>query len=109
MKTQEKIKKLRDKGLKVDVLHYRVHPLRSSLGRYFRGKGFLAEEPTPVEVETEKPNTKGGSTEVYIHKDGNLLAHGEALCSDRDTFSYKVGSTIALGRALKEYNASAGN
>lgn len=48
------------------------------------------------------PHTHGGCTECYIY-DANrqFVASGEATCSLKDQFVYKIGRQISLGRALK--------
>lgn len=40
---------------------------------------------------------------LFNKEDGDLIAQGEAYCSERDVPSRKVGRMVAVGRALKEY------
>ena len=40
---------------------------------------------------------------LFRKDDGELIAIGEAYCSEKDTPSRKVGRMVAVGRALKEY------
>ena len=46
------------------------------------------------------PHTKGGATVCLLVDDANqLLAEAWSYCSHSDTFSYKIGRTIARNRA----------
>lgn len=40
---------------------------------------------------------------LFGKEDGDLIAVGEAYCSDRDVPNRRVGRMVAVGRALKEY------
>lgn len=101
---QEIIKSLREKGYKVGVSQlrplneeYASNPIYSSdAGKllsltYFKQNGI-----------TQAMATKGGKTVVAITTpDGRELIR-EALCSKKETFCYKRGLAIALGRAVVE-------
>lgn len=49
-----------------------------------------------------EPTHYGGLTICYIYSGDHLVALGEAQCSTKDQFCYKIGRAIAKGRALKE-------
>lgn len=56
------------------------------------------------------PDPKGGTTicrliRQYVGADDEVVAVGEAQCSDEDQYVKKIGRDISLGRALKELNA----
>ena len=46
-------------------------------------------------------NVKGGSTEVGVYFNNELVGEGFARCSKRDNYNRKLGVRIALGRAMK--------
>lgn len=50
-----------------------------------------------------KPDPKGGLTVVTIHWKG-LFGEGRAVCSRRDNYNKRLGRTIALGRAWKNWH-----
>lgn len=74
---------------KVFFKHYRYVQGTNNIKRYFRGRS-----------EWE-PSTKGGHTICIIVGENNKEYAGFSVCSDKDTFNYKVGREIAFGRALK--------
>lgn len=87
------VEQLRKSGAKVRVLHTRIH---SKTGK-----------PMPrKDIPKGEFNGKGGGTRVEISlPDGTELA-GEANCSKRESFSYRQGLRVALGRALAQYQES---
>ncbi len=44
----------------------------------------------------------GGTTIAEVYQGEDLIATGQAVCSNKDNYSKKIGRQIALGRALKE-------
>lgn len=64
----------------------------------------IAEPYSPSAHDSNfDPTTHGGRTECFIYgPDRQLVATGEALCSLKDQFVYKIGRQISLGRALKQ-------
>lgn len=75
-----------------------------------RKQGFTVKvRHTRIYSETQKLDgisydvlPKGGLTDVAIYKDNAFLANGMAKCSDHDNYCKKLGTKIALGRAVKE-------
>lgn len=52
----------------------------------------------------------GGATICRILDENRVVvAVGEAYCSEEDQYVKKIGRDISLGRALKEYNGTAGS
>jgi len=50
---------------------------------------------------SNRPAERGGKTVCELFNKRNvLLARGEAYCSMRDNFSYRIGRRIAHGRAV---------
>lgn len=90
------ISKLKEMGYEVFVSHKRwmagvpeLHPMFGSF--------------TIIKKLGGKPSPKGGTTTVTLtDATGTLLASGSAFCSQLDNFDRKLGTRIALGRALKE-------
>lgn len=86
MNNTERLQQLRDAGYTVRIHHTRA----------FRETW----EPYDSEfVHVEK--SKGGETSVVIMRDGRVKATGLALCSPQENFNKRLGTTIALGRAVK--------
>lgn len=48
-----------------------------------------------------KPAVHGGLTACYVYNGDTVVATGEAECSIKDAFCYRIGREIARGRALK--------
>lgn len=104
MKLRDQIQQLEEKGYRVKIFHY----------RYFdNGKGEPSKEVhSGVGMRRLKQDLnlgfypRGGKTIVGIFRGGErsfeLIAGGTANCSLRDNYSKKIGTQIALGRALKE-------
>ena len=103
---------LRKSGYKVKIYHYRVP--EDVVVRFGNYVGFdtdkLAFYPTQhldqpysrgVSSLTFTPYEFGGKTEVEITHLTGEVTHGTALCSLKDNFSYKVGTKIAIGRAMQ--------
>ena len=54
-------------------------------------------------TNNKKPAERGGKTVCEIFNQKNiLLASGEAYCSMRDNFNYRIGRRIAQGRAMDQ-------
>ena len=89
MNIEKIVKDLRSKGYRVHIAHFRYTPTQQSLW-------------TTVELrETNRPpSLKGGMTHVKIVGD-DFTINKYAECSLKDSFCKKLGTTIALGRALK--------
>jgi len=52
-----------------------------------------------------EPAIYGGLTICYIYHNDKMVAIGNAQCSTKDQFCYRIGRTIARGRALKKLAA----
>lgn len=106
---------LKDKT--VHVRHYRLPkgnwpkdglPNHSYMRRYIRSEGRFDHDKsdhTPgvwPYVDFSQPNERGGGTTVLIYdsEEYELVARGTSLCSLSDSFCYRTGRLIALGRAL---------
>jgi hypothetical protein len=48
-----------------------------------------------------EPTIYGGLTICYVYRGDEMVAIGEAQCSTKDQFCYRIGRMIARGRALK--------
>lgn len=46
----------------------------------------------------------GGYTRVELRDSQGQEVEGKAYCNQEDQFNYSLGTTIALGRALKQLN-----
>lgn len=62
--------------------------------------------PIPAEdIKTfgwgERVHPRGGATFVRLIEGGEVVAEGEAWCSDKDNYNKRLGRTIAEGRARK--------
>lgn len=80
------IKKLRQSGYKVRVLHSRRHK----------------NTPT-IDGSRMELLANGGSTVIEMTTPNKqYTVRGEAICSLEDNFNRRVGNEIALGRALVE-------
>ena len=89
MNILEVVKDLKERGYEVYVSHFRCTPQSSLL---FTTKE-LKDKNKPI-------SAKGGLT--YVTLKGPYFSITElAECSLKDNFSRKLGTTIALGRALK--------
>ena len=99
MTAAEKIKQLREKGVKIRVAHLR--PLE---GRSVHSSALY---PKHELWEGEKHNTRGGLTRVVLDFEG-IRVEGQAVCSMKDNFCKRLGLTIALNRALFNYNKIGG-
>lgn len=85
--TKLSIKNLRQKGWKVRVLHKRNF--------------FLKDKMDSHSIQTA---AKGGRTEIQLtNPEKTINTSGVAVCSDEDNYNRKVGNSIALGRAWKEF------
>lgn len=79
MKNHELIAQLREQGLVVDVVHYRAQK---------------KDNPDAI-------SEKGGQTVVTILEGEEQIACGQAVTSRKDNYNRKLGTAIALGRAMK--------
>ena len=93
--------------LQTSFKHYRVNfypPYQFEESRY------LERQDIPVfryhRGESDwTPFERGGLTICEIRDDaGNIIATGEAECSLKDAFCYRIGRQIAEGRARKRLN-----
>lgn len=84
------VKYYRQMGYKIRVSHFRPDPVSGKLVRYSR--------------KTKGVNVLnyGGYTEVEIRDTNGNEYIGKSECSLHDSFSYSIGTTIALGRALNK-------
>jgi len=99
---------LREGGWAVKISHYRHDPQepRGIYSRYFRKRGFLGEGKSPW---GDSPATCGGMTKAQImNSEGRVICEAYSECAVQDTFSYKLGRQIALGRAVKILNSVIG-
>jgi len=80
---------------RVRVQHFRVgREIGGMPMRYFRGHGFDV-------FHTEEPDERGGETEAHVEIDGQTF-WGRAECSVKDSFCYRTGRQIAVGRLRKQ-------
>lgn len=93
MNNTKLINELKNKGYGVNIYHFRRQSHNGIPWRYYRNKSDW------------KPLNNGGSTMVYLNKDNKTVSEGIAYCSDSDQFNYKIGVSIALGRAIKRLDA----
>lgn len=49
----------------------------------------------------DRVHPRGGATFVKLIENGEVVAEGEAWCSDKDNYNKRLGRTIAEGRARK--------
>jgi len=86
----DKVQVHRHNGSGIYFEHYRYPQGRDELIRYHRGRS------------PWQPAERGGYTMCYIvENDGAIGGIGIARCSEKDAFCYRIGRTIARGRALK--------
>lgn len=92
MSTPEMIQSLRSQGFTVSIRHKRrktqkatkSFPIKNGIAQHFR----------------EVIHPKGGETHVVITK-GGVSYTGKAKCRENESFSKKMGVSIALFRALE--------
>lgn len=89
------VENLRKNGYKVRVKHYRI--VASELTPFpklgYRRKNEIQD--------TDILFPYGGYTEVDVRTPEGVELHGKAECSVEDNFCYKLGTKIALSRALQ--------
>ena len=81
---------------RVKVEHYRI-PIgyvHTAPIRYYRGSGF------GLKGYNCRPDERGGQTFARVDLDGNHY-QAWADCSVKDSFSYRIGRKIAVGRLRK--------
>lgn len=86
--------RLSKKFLKETELSERVDKLTTEL------EGLFKELRTIKEMPDDEVASCGGSTVVQITTPDGVELRGEAVCSTKDAFNKKLGTQIALGRAL---------
>ena len=100
---------LREQGYKINVAQLRLVQNKQVSGFFSRHEiRELRKEVDPA----IQPLPRGGLTQVTITTPDGVTVQGRARCrmdvDDRatpgDQFSYRLGLTIALNRALKELN-----
>lgn len=74
---------LKEQGFKVRVLHEIAEP-------FVLGHGYVERMVSRVWILDPADPTE------------QVLAYGEAICSDKDSFDRRLGLTIAVGRAKKD-------
>jgi len=79
---------------KARIAHFRVPRGHLYARRYYRGAGFA------FKGYTEMPDERGGRTTAAFQV-GQKHYVGFAECSAKDSFCYRTGRTIALGRLRK--------
>lgn len=102
-----------DKTLYVDVRHYRIHAKMVHYDEMYETVYNCFNEAAHVgqvkqhHVCFYKPSIQAATViRMYPNSDReDIAAMGFAFCSTEDMFSRKKGRTIALNRALKEYDA----
>jgi len=106
---------------RVKIEHFRAggYPLTPRrLARYQRGRGFLVDGVLTKSLPAEKGGLTVASVELQMslwqraHRVEHVLAVGNggdtytvsafARCSAQDSFSYKLGRAIAVGRLQKQ-------
>lgn len=94
------VESLRKNGYKVRVQHFR--PIYSKLDEDEAARKYDGGLIPYSRKSRVKPPiySKGGKTIVEITSPEGVEMKGEAICSDKDVFSYKLGVKVALGRAL---------
>lgn len=86
--------RLTKKFLKETELSNRVDELTTELQKV------LIELKSVEEMPDNEVASCGGSTVVEITTPNGVEITGEAVCSTKDSFNKKLGTQIALGRAL---------
>ena len=114
----ETVQSLREKGFKVQVRYERMRcgvewkrarPVRFWRQPYSPHRGFL-RPLVNGEVQLEGKDglwPRGGRTDVTVTTPQGTQLHAVADCSLADNFDRKRGLQIALGRALKHFEAGA--
>jgi hypothetical protein len=100
MNNTKRINSLKDRGFKVEIEHYRMRSDSKACMRHSRKRRT---------IPTDKINSKGGETHVRVisPKTGEHY-WGKAICNSVDTFSYRLGTTIALNRVELAMNKDKG-
>lgn len=93
---QAAIKKLKDLGFAVYVSHK-----RQTVPQPYVRKYVPPMSSHELKEEGLVPHPKGGATIVTIAH-GESAWKGAAYCNDLDNFNRKLGTRIALGRALEK-------
>lgn len=106
----EQIRGLIEDGLHVQVLHLRITPAQREVyagqergnfpyeGCLMRSAEFLREQELDI-------SSRGGATAVVIYSaQGDLLGSGHAYCNPNENFDKKLGTLIAVNRAILNMN-----
>ena len=88
----DKVKEYRQNGYKVRVTHYRYDLDEGRTVRYSR------------KTKNRNVNQNGGLTHVELRDPQGNEVSAQAECSTEDSFNYSIGTSIALGRAIKKLN-----
>lgn len=100
------IHSLRKAGIKVRIFHSRITNTGSTK---LAGPKEIKLELLPVRDIKDRGlsmHTKGGKTEVSITTPDGKDYQATAECSMEDSFCYKLGNRICLGRILKQLNST---
>ena len=113
MSNRSVIESLRERGFEVRISHHR--PLANLFGAgdctWMAGLGENEFYPFVTQHRLEELREhgypahftpKGGLTHVHLER-GGLWVEDFAFCSELDNFDRRLGTTIALGRAVKAF------
>jgi hypothetical protein len=89
MNNTKRINSLKDRGFKVEIEHYRMRTDNKVDVRHSRKRRM---------IPTDKISPKGGKTIVRVISPDGEQYWAEAFCNPIDSFSYRLGTTIALNR-----------
>ncbi len=95
---------LRNLGFKVFVTHKRIWESGGPgllTKKEAAAKGLDTIRNTPFFSKKSCPHIAETIVAVYDKQTGDLLAKGVSQCGRKDTFNRKLGTSIALGRAIK--------
>jgi hypothetical protein len=95
--TKKTINRLRDEGYRVIVSHKR--PVMGPEPGTLRFLSNYERRERGIAPEYIRP---GGLTMLAIVKDDEMVGGGVAYCMPGDSFCRRIGTSIALGRALQE-------
>lgn len=97
MKIIQQISKLREHGYMVRVSHYR-----------FTQRGLFSSRVIQIDNNSARAELRhhikpcGGKVIVEITSPQNETFTGASYCSEQDNFKRTIGTTMALGRAIKQ-------
>ena len=94
------IRQLHEEGYKVNVHHYRQYEHMMN-GSWRRGsRTAISTKVLRAWGTAYRPAPRGGRVEVVITPPKGETFSCESECSERDGFQGRVGTAIALGRAI---------